>query len=140
MCRKHYQRWAKGHNPAVERPKWASVEVRFWAKVGEPNERGCREWIGARDKNGYGRFTPHFGQKQEAAHSFAYQLTVGPIPAGLWVLHHCDNPPCVEPSHLYAGTAVDNARDRKVRGRGAVGDRNGNSRARRLLRIGGDAR
>jgi transposase-like protein len=44
-------------------------------------------------------------------------LANGPIPEGLWILHHCDNPPCVNPNHLYAGTSAENIRDAVVRGR-----------------------
>lgn len=52
------------------------------------------------------------------AHCLAYELHYGELPDGLSVLHHCDNPPCINPKHLYAGTYQDNARDRERRGRG----------------------
>ena len=54
-----------------------------------------------------------------SAHRLAWEAANGPIPAGLLVLHHCDNPPCCNPAHLYVGTAKDNARDCKARGRRA---------------------
>jgi hypothetical protein len=55
----------------------------------------------------------------------AWQLTHGIIPDGLFVLHHCDNPACCRPSHLFLGTAADNSLDMKTKGRSMAGDRNG---------------
>ena len=52
------------------------------------------------------------------AHRLSWTMARGPIPAGKWVLHRCDNPPCVNPDHLYIGTAADNAHDRESHGRG----------------------
>lgn len=99
-----------------------SVITRFWGKF----ERGlgCWNWIGARDEDGYGVIT-QTGHKLLKAHRLSYLLLRGEIPPGLWVLHGCDNPRCVRPSHLHLGTAADNARERKERGRGATGGRNG---------------
>lgn len=86
-----------------------------WAEKIEVGD-GCWTWVGAKDRDGYGqfRYTPQF---QGKAHRFAYATLVRPIPRGLSVLHHCDNPSCVRPSHLYAGTNSDNMRDRARRGR-----------------------
>ena len=80
------------------------------------NETPCQEWTGCRLKKGYG----HFGVngKLQVAHRVAWLLAHGEIPVGLCVLHRCDNPPCVEVSHLFTGTKGDNNRDREAKGRG----------------------
>jgi HNH endonuclease len=77
----------------------------------------CIEWTGTRFQSGYGRV----GGRR--AHRVAYERAHGPVPDGMLVLHTCDNPPCVNPDHLYAGTHADNMRDRMVRSRGACGER-----------------
>lgn len=76
---------------------------------------GCWEWLGNKDRTGYGRF----GRGGRAAHRFAYRLWNGPIPDGLSVLHRCDNPGCVKPGHLWLGTQSDNLRDMASKGRHA---------------------
>lgn len=101
-----------------------SPEERFWAKVDRTGE--CWVWTGARNQNGYGTF--RFARSMRLAHRVAFLLTRGVIPDGLWVLHHCDNPPCVNPAHLYLGTVQDNVRDMVARGRQATGLRNANAR------------
>jgi hypothetical protein len=77
--------------------------------------RGCWVWTGATDGYGYGLM--RFHGKVIRSHRVAYLVHRGPIPAGLVVRHDCDNPPCVNPSHLRLGTRVDNNRDRDKRGR-----------------------
>jgi hypothetical protein len=75
----------------------------------------CIEWTGTLDGKGYGKKWVH--GRYVGAHRLAFADAHGPIPAGLDVLHHCDNPPCVNPGHLFLGTAVDNARDMVAKGR-----------------------
>lgn len=75
---------------------------------------GCWVWTAAKTKQGYGQF----GYKgiMTGAHRVSYELYKGPITEGLFVLHRCDNPSCVNPDHLYLGTNSDNTRDLKERG------------------------
>jgi hypothetical protein len=86
----------------------------------------CWLWTGAKDKNGYGVIVTYKHSRPARyykAHRLAWELANGPIPDGLWVLHHCDNPPCVRVEHLYLGTGMDNSRDTIQRGRFVLGQR-----------------
>ena len=86
---------------------------RFWSKVAK-TEGGCWVWQGARQRE-YG--SVGFEGKVRRAHRVSYEMAYGPIPDGAHVLHSCDNPPCVNPSHLRPGTRADNMRDRVLHGR-----------------------
>lgn len=86
---------------------------------------GCLEWQGYRHPSlGYGliRLGGRDGRRT-GVHRLAYELAHGPIPAGLFVCHSCDNPPCCEPSHLFLGTPADNTKDMRAKGRGTSGPR-----------------
>ena len=90
----------------------------FWAKVDKSD--GCWEWRGGHLFRRPG--VPSYGSLNwrgvnTPAHRVAWMLTNGPIPAGLWCLHHCDNQGCVRPDHLYLGTHKDNTRDAVMRKR-----------------------
>lgn len=75
---------------------------------------GCWIWIGYRKKNGYGELT--INRKKVMAHRASYAAFVKD-PGRLFVCHHCDNPPCVNPSHLFSGTNHDNVLDSVKKGR-----------------------
>lgn len=104
------------------------VVARFWSKVDVRKETACWLWRGeARHLFGYGAFHPAHGQT-EGAHRVAFEIMNGPIPDGMAVCHHCDNPPCCNPAHLFLGTPGDNVRDAQTKGRSATGERNGASK------------
>lgn len=99
----------------------ARDRVRFWSNVNIA-AGGCAEWTGARRSDGYGSFW-HSG-KLMAAHRVAFELAFGDIPdmvgadqRGTCILHRCDNPRCVNPEHLVAGTHADNMGDMDSKGR-----------------------
>lgn len=83
----------------------------------------CWVWTGNKPDGRYGH-TKYLG-KTYLVHRVAYELFVGPIPDGQWVLHRCDNPPCVRPDHLFLGTPSDNTRDKVAKNRGGVGQIHG---------------
>jgi len=96
-----------------------NLDVRFWLRVQKSDT--CWEWTGARLK--YGLLSVK--GRPRWAHRVSWVLTYGTIPPGLCVLHHCDNPPCVRPDHLFLGTTLENIADRDRKGRQARGDRSG---------------
>lgn len=96
-----------------------SVAERFWQYVDRHGPNGCWVWTASRDLHGYGQIF-RGGHRQAGsmrAHRVSWVLHYGPIPNGLGVLHHCDNPPCVRPDHLWLGTPRDNSEDRDRKGR-----------------------
>ena len=88
---------------------------RFYSKIKVGKVNGCWVWIAFREKDGYGRFK--FNGKNIPAHRFSWINTYGEIPKGFLVLHKCDNPPCVNPEHLFLGTQKDNIRDMLIKNR-----------------------
>lgn len=122
LCSMHYTRLRRHGSTEDPTP---TFEQRFWSKARKTD--GCWVWLAGKDKDGYGNFS--VGQRATArpvrAHRVAWELTHGSIPDGLFVLHECDNPPCVRPDHLFLGTNQNNMDDMVAKGRGSIGIRNG---------------
>jgi hypothetical protein len=107
---------------------------KFWARVPllyrNADDR-CWKWAGWCFPQGYGRLYDE-NRKSLRAHRVSWALHYGPVPKGMSVLHHCDNPPCVNPRHLFLGTQTDNQVDMNQKGRRgkpkAIGVRNPNAK------------
>jgi len=98
-------------------PRPRPVAERFWEKVDIRDPDECWPWTKSCNPWGYGKFARVHGDIVPA-HRMAWELTHGPIPDGLFVLHHCDNPPCCNPYKcLFLGTHQDNMRDMASKGR-----------------------
>lgn len=112
----HPVRFIQGHR--IRR----SLSTRFFEKMLKRSPEECWEWHGATARHGYGVISD--GEHLLVASRVAWELASGaPIPVGLDVLHHCDNPACCNPSHLFLGTATDNMLDMLAKGRGVIGSK-----------------
>lgn len=97
--------------------KTCTYEARFWGKVDKTSgAASCWIWDGAKTTHGYGCGV--YKGRVLGAHKIAYVLTNGEVPAGMEIMHSCDNRRCVNPAHLSIGTKDDNARDKAAKGRG----------------------
>lgn len=99
-------------NPITNDP---IIQQRFWNKVDKSNPDGCWNWTGGKNDRGYG--LAWINGKSKACHRTVWEFKNGPIPDDLCVLHICDNPGCVNPTHLFLGTHQDNMNDKKNKGR-----------------------
>ena len=105
---------------------------RFWQKVNKKTENGCWEWLAGQTRNGYGLLK--VSGISTRAHRFSWELHHGEIPKDksyfktMFVLHKCDNRLCVNPDHLFLGTAQDNISDMVAKGRAAIGETHGRAK------------
>lgn len=110
----------RGHIGGSMTRKYTQEQVdRFYSRLDRSGE--CWLWTGAIwGNNGYG--CTRFMRRSESAHRVAWRIEYGPIPDGLCVLHRCDTPLCVRPTHLFLGTQMDNSRDAAAKGRTSNGN------------------
>lgn len=127
--------WIKGQAKRFIRGHWLytqwtqTVEERFWEKVDKCGPDECWKWAGGRDKDGYGRF--FWDYRMRVAHRFSYELHYGPIQHRKIICHHCDNPSCVNPKHLFVGSYQENSQDMVDKKRSAKGEYHGMSKLTR---------
>lgn len=111
-------------------PRGSTTKERLDAYSMPVTETGCWLWAGYRNPKGYGVLG--IGRATYLAHRASYEEYVEIIPEGLNVLHRCDNPPCINPRHLFLGTQKDNVDDMDAKGRRVIptkfGQSHGNSR------------
>ncbi len=119
LCSLHYRRVRSTGttDPPIDRI------TLFWSRIQKADGDACWPWQGHTGATDHCRFGS--GKGRVGAHRYAYELTYGPIPAGMCVCHRCDNPPCCNPAHLFLGTKADNNHDTKAKGRAARGDNHG---------------
>jgi hypothetical protein len=126
-CPMHYRRWKKHGDPLTLKQvqqHGLPVSLRLWTNV----DRGpdCWEWTGYKDPNGYGRL--NIGGVPCLTHRISMELELGrKLDKREHVLHKCDNPACVRPSHLFLGDQAANMADKMVKGRHVYGTSKGES-------------
>lgn len=134
FCQKHYRRYMKYGSPDPKKNDHAPMEIRFWRFVDKRASNECWNWIGTK-LNGYGRFS--IGSKEsgsDGAHRISWRMhNNAEIPDGMVVMHSCDNPSCVNPSHLSLGTYKENTADMIAKGRKRVVSPKGEGNGKSLL-------
>lgn len=93
------------------------LSKRFWERIIRRGDNECWGWSGSCQEWGYGQLWDSDKNRNIGAHRVSYEIHFGPIPVGMFVCHHCDNPPCCNPKHLFLGTTQDNTADCVSKGR-----------------------
>lgn len=138
LCKGLFWDW-QSQNPKFCSQKCSSsankvpAEIRFWKHVKQTGD-GCWPWTGKKSPLGYGRTS--VDGKECGAHRLSYEIHSGKkVPRGKYVLHKCDNPPCVNPHHLFVGTIADNNADMRRKGRHARGESHGNCKIKESVAL-----
>lgn len=136
LCIACYTRWRRARSP--EECRRPTTEERFWAKVQKAGPDECWVWTGStRSPSGHGEFHITRAIGRVPAHQFSLELATGEThPPGYSTCHHCDNPPCVNPAHLYFGTQKQNAADMIARNRAPRGENRPNARLTAEMVVG----
>ena len=108
ICEMHYYRFRRHGCYEIPNPRKNTTLIEKFRERYVVTD-GCWEWIGAKDKNGYGVIT--YKTLPIKAHRYSFSVHYGEILEGMSVLHKCDNPSCVNPEHLFQGTQRDNMHD-----------------------------
>ncbi len=135
LCQKHYVRLKTHGSVCFKKNAHGSLEERFWNFVDKKSNDECWHWTGQILSNGYGRIS--LGSKKDGAdgaHRVSWKLfNKKDIPDGMFVMHKCDNPSCVNPHHLSIGTPKENTQDMIAKGRKRVVSPKGEGNGKSLL-------
>lgn len=115
-------------------PAYRPIEERFAEKY-KVTPGGCWEWQATRIVGGYGMLRGP-NRTNVLAHRFSFANKNGPIPTGMIVCHKCDNPPCVNPEHLFLATHRENMKDMEKKGRARLLSQSSVDEARSMLTSG----
>lgn len=130
FCLRHYKRFWRTGSPEEAGARHESPERRFWKYVTKTDS--CWIWAGMKDKDGYGVLTMKRASDGKHAPHRAHRLSLEihgrPVPDGLFALHRCHNPSCVNPDHLYAGDHLQNMKDKTDADRCHYGSEHANAK------------